>query len=503
MAQTAPASDGPPSVPSTSARNRYPAGSSRDLDRGVSRGARRDRAPRRAAVGGGSGRPVDARREPDQVASRAYDLVLRAIPARPASARATGRSTSASRFLFNSYYVAAGPRHARPKRGLITRPSSQEVAAYRAHVDAAVETADRARRRPTSCATSFEILEIGLNHEQQHQELILTDILHVFAENPDFPAYDRGVAHAARRRQGRSGFVDVPEGIRTIGHQEQGLLLRQRAARRIGRWSEPVRSRAASSPTATGSNSSPTAATSGPSCGSRTAGRRSRPKAGPRRATGASIDERLWCAVTLAGLVPVDPALPVCHVSYYEADAFARWAGKHLPSRGRVGGGGARRASSTTHSASCGSGRAAPIRPIRAISRSTGALGEYNGKFMVNQMVLRGSSLRDAARARARQLSQFLLSARRAGSSPACGLPTFRPDAPHGVTIVHERARQNRRGRRGRKSSDFARDVIAGLTARAQDASRQIFLRRQRIGAVRGDHGACPNTIRPAPSSAF
>ena len=92
-------------------------------------------------------------------------------------------------FLFNSYYVAAGPRHARPQRGLITRPNGEDVAAYRAHVDAAVvrliETvpADKA-------AQVFSIVEIGLHHEQQHQELLLTDILHAFAQNPTDPVYD-------------------------------------------------------------------------------------------------------------------------------------------------------------------------------------------------------------------------------------------------------------------------------------------------------------------------
>src|SRR3954464_3814146 len=125
-------------------------------------------------------------------------------------------------FLFNSYYVAAGPRHERPKRGLITRPSSQEGAAYRAQVDGEVEKliaeapADRMRE-------ILRILEIGLNHEQQHQELMLTDILHVFAENPDFPAYDPAwrLPHAGAKKD--SGFVDVAEGIRTIGHQNKGF----------------------------------------------------------------------------------------------------------------------------------------------------------------------------------------------------------------------------------------------------------------------------------------
>ena len=90
-------------------------------------------------------------------------------------------------FLFNSYYVAAGPRHARPERGLITRPNASDVAAYRAHVDKAVaaliESADE-----QSAGKVFPIVEIGLHHEQQHQELLLTDILHAFAQNPTNPA---------------------------------------------------------------------------------------------------------------------------------------------------------------------------------------------------------------------------------------------------------------------------------------------------------------------------
>ena len=113
-------------------------------------------------------------------------------------------------FLFNSYYVAAGPRHARPQRGLITRPNGAEVAAYRAHVDAAVERL--IGQVPAEAAEQvFMIVEIGLQHEQQHQELLLTDILHAFAQNPTDPVYDPEWQPAApdagparlRRRAGR------------------------------------------------------------------------------------------------------------------------------------------------------------------------------------------------------------------------------------------------------------------------------------------------------------
>src|ERR1044072_8022431 len=122
-------------------------------------------------------------------------------------------------FLFNSYYVAAGPRHARPKRGLITRPDAGEVAAYRAHVDAAVE-ALIANASSAAWSEIARILEIGLNHEEQHQELMLTDILHAFAQNPTNPAYDTN--WTAPKSNPKDGYVALPEGIHTIGHGGEG-----------------------------------------------------------------------------------------------------------------------------------------------------------------------------------------------------------------------------------------------------------------------------------------
>ena len=123
-------------------------------------------------------------------------------------------------FLFNSYYVAAGPRHARPERGLITRPNHADVTGYRAHVDAAVEKL--IETVPVAQAGEvFRILEIGLHHEQQHQELLLTDILHAFAQNPTDPAYDPNW-QPPKPTQGPRGFVDVPSGIQPIGHDGEG-----------------------------------------------------------------------------------------------------------------------------------------------------------------------------------------------------------------------------------------------------------------------------------------
>ena len=123
-------------------------------------------------------------------------------------------------YLFNSYYVAAGPRHARPRRGLLTRPDCEQIAAYRAHVDAAVEHL-LAGAKNSELSQILRILEIGLHHEQQHQELLLTDILHAFAGNPISPVYDAAWP-APQAHAWSSEFVELPSGIHTIGFVGEG-----------------------------------------------------------------------------------------------------------------------------------------------------------------------------------------------------------------------------------------------------------------------------------------
>jgi ergothioneine biosynthesis protein EgtB len=296
-------------------------------------------------------------------------------------------------YLFNSYYVAAGPRHARPKRGLITRPSAAEVAAYRAHVDAAVERliADAPAARLPGV---LEVVEIGLNHEQQHQELILTDILHAFAENPDSPIYDAAWRLPCGVKESRD-IVDIAEGIRTVGHQDAGFCFDNEGpahralvgpvgvARGLvtnGEWLDFIADRGYARPELWLSDGWATVVAEGWNA----------PGYWGREDQEGRDDGR-WRVMTLAGLVPVDPALPVCHVSYYEADAFARWAGKHLPSEAEW------------EVAARGNELDAAFGIVWQWTRSAyapypgyrpveGALGEYNGKFMVNQMVLRGSS---------------------------------------------------------------------------------------------------------------
>jgi ergothioneine biosynthesis protein EgtB len=291
-------------------------------------------------------------------------------------------------FLFNSYYVAVGPRYARPQRGLITRPNSDEVNVYRAHVDAAVErlianfsTADSSR--------VFPILEIGLHHEQQHQELLITDILHAFAQNPTNPIYDKSW-WLPRAAPGQGGYVALPAGIHSIGHDGDGycfdnetprhnvLVNEARIARHLvtnSEWFEFITSGGYTTPSLWLSDG-----------WAAVEAERWEAPGYWRRQDGA------WFTMTLAGLQPVDPNAAVCHISYYEADAFARFAGKHLPSEAEweVA---ARAGLIADAFGTAWQWTRSAYLPYPGYRAAEGALGEYNGKFMVNQMVLRGSSL--------------------------------------------------------------------------------------------------------------
>jgi ergothioneine biosynthesis protein EgtB len=294
-------------------------------------------------------------------------------------------------FLFNSYYVAAGPRYARPQRGLITRPGVAETTGYRAHVDAAVVDLIETTQEPERfCA----ILEIGLNHEQQHQELMLTDILHAFSQNPTHPTYDPHWQWPRGKRAG-SQADGLVAGIHTIGHgassfggssfsfdnehpAHQVLLHPVRVAQPLvtnGEWLEFMADRGYATPALWLSDGWSTV------------------EAQSWDAPGywQHVDGA-WFSMTLGGLRAIDPALPVCHISYYEADAFARWAGKHLPSEAEweVA---ARAEVLDDAFGTVWQWTRSAYSPYPGYRPEPGALGEYNGKFMINQMVLRGSSL--------------------------------------------------------------------------------------------------------------
>ncbi len=267
-------------------------------------------------------------------------------------------------YLFNSYYVSAGPRHARHQRGHLTRPGADEVTAYRRHVDAAVVKFFRTAGEDT-LEKLVPLVEVGLNHEQQHQELMLTDILHAFAQNPIAPAYDPAWNFPALNHGGdewahRALVGPVKLARNLVTNAEWLAFMEDGGYRTATLWLMD---------------------------GHATVTNEGWEAPGHWR----QVDGE-WKIMTLGGLQSVDRSAPVCHVSYYEADAFARWAGKHLPTEmeWEV----AARAGHLndafgivwqwTRSAY------SPYPGYRAIE---GALGEYNGKFMVNQLVLRGSSL--------------------------------------------------------------------------------------------------------------
>jgi ergothioneine biosynthesis protein EgtB len=290
-------------------------------------------------------------------------------------------------YLFNSYYVAAGPRHARPRRGLLTRPDCERVTAFRAHVDTGVERL-LASVEETRLAEVLRILEIGLHHEQQHQELVLTDVLHAFAQNPLAPAYAADWRVPATSSPS-DRWAALPSGTHRIGFEGDGYsfdnegpshqVLLQPASIGRGlvtnaRWLEFMAEGGYATPSLWLSDGWTTVEAEGWNAPGYW-----------RKLDGA------WYAFTLGGLRPVDPDAPVMHVSYYEADAFARWAGKHLPTEAEWEVAARANLIDDAFGVVWQWTRSAYL-PYPGYRAAAGALGEYNGKFMVNQMVLRGSS---------------------------------------------------------------------------------------------------------------
>jgi ergothioneine biosynthesis protein EgtB len=263
------------------------------------------------------------------------------------------------------------------------------VAAYRAHVDRAVEALIADADDKTFAESIATVLEIGLNHEQQHQELMLTDILHAFAQNPTHPAYDPAWQPLAAS-SGKPEFVTLPGGIYMVGQSggdfcfdneqpaHQVLVRDMSIARRLvtnGEWLAFISDGGYRTPSLWLSDGWATLEASG------------------WDAPGywREVDGE-WHAMTLGGLRRIDPAHPVMHVSYYEADAFARWAGRHLPSEFEWEAA-ARAGLLADADGMVWQWTRSAYSPYPGYRAAEGALGEYNGKFMINQMVLRGSSL--------------------------------------------------------------------------------------------------------------
>lgn len=294
--------------------------------------------------------------------------------------------------LFNSYYEAIGSRHPRPQRGLLTRPAIGEVLAWRRRVDAGLETLllELDRQPAETAGPLLELVELGLQHEQQHQELLLMDLLDGFSRNPLEPAY--GLEPPGAGAPGLDGgWRSHPGGLVAIGHEGGGFHFDNEAPRHR-QWLEPF---SLAETLVTNEAYAAFIADDG----------YRRPELWMSEGW-AVVQERGWCAPRywrgdwefgLAGRRPRHPQAPVRHLSWFEADAFARWSGDRLPSE-------AEWELVVTEAAQPG-GRplpqafgalwqwtATPYRPYPGFQPAAGAVGEYNGKFMTSQFVLRGSS---------------------------------------------------------------------------------------------------------------
>jgi len=307
-------------------------------------------------------------------------------------------------FLFNSYYEAEGRRHARGRRGMITRPTLDEVLAYRRHVDAAVMAA-----LPDLPAAAVELVALGCHHEEQHQELLVTDMLHLMSENPLEPAIWPAAPKVPVAMPGPIEWIERAGEIVEIGFDGAGFSFDcegPRHATLLGRHAIADR-------TVTNEEWSAFIADGG---------------YGDARhwlSDGWAWVQRerivaplyweqsdgAWTRFGLDGRRPIDPAAPVTHVSFYEADAYAAWAGVRLPTEAEW------ETAAAAHDASGGNqlDHAGPVeprpapsgpaffgdvwewtgsafRPYPGFKAIAGAVGEYNGKFMSGQCVLRGGS---------------------------------------------------------------------------------------------------------------
>ncbi|MGV9011155.1 MAG: ergothioneine biosynthesis protein EgtB, partial [Flavobacteriales bacterium] len=287
-------------------------------------------------------------------------------------------------YMFNSYYETVGKRVLRADRGNMTRPTLEEVHAYRAHVDKAM---DAFLSSGKASEEALRILELGLNHEQQHQELLVTDIKYILGNNPLFPKYDDFTESEAEKTKGE--FIEIAGGLYSIGFEGPGFSFDNEH----GRHQVFLNDFAISDRLVTNGEFLSFMDEGG------YADFKFWHSDGWQWVQENKVQAPMhwhkvdgtWHYYTLKGLAVVEPKMPLCHISFYEAFAFAEWKGMRLPTEAEW-----EVASNRFQWGQRWEWTNSAYLAYPGFKRASGALGEYNGKFMVNQMVLRGASVATA-----------------------------------------------------------------------------------------------------------
>lgn len=362
--------------------------------------------------------------------------------------------------VFNSYYEALGERIGRAERGLMTRPSRAEVMAYRAEVDRRMEARLADAARPLGALEQY-LFELGLNHEQQHQELFLMDILHLMSRSPLDPAVYDEEPRSPPLEAPYGGWQAFEGGLVEIGDAGHSFAFdNERPAHRV--WLEPfdlaadlVTNREWLAFISDGGYARPDLWLSDGWATVQAQGWTA-PLYWRREEDGG------WTVMTLAGRRPVDPAAPVRHVSFYEADAFARWSGGRLPTEAEWEHAARSRPEAFSNlDSEAWQWTASAYAPYPGFRPTEGTAAEYNGKFMANQMVLRGGAF---------------------ATAPGHARPTYRnffyPDqrwAFTGVRLASDADEARRRGESDDEHEAFRRDLVAGLAARPKSLPPKWF----------------------------